>query len=1049
MRRIGYVLISILFLTMVFGCGYFALRHDSAIAVSADTHIVRTIKGVEGRSVSDAQDAEDVISSLTNTLGLGSHNSLKLSSVAPCGIGTVYRYDQYYNGIEVYGRQVILLVDNDGKSDSVTANYMRDIDISTDPSIGEEDVEQVLMDMGYDDLYNTRLVVYSIDVDPTLCYYIEVADGDTAYAYFIDASDATVVDKGVISNVTRQVGTSFEILGDMVYTTTQDYFGNTIEIPLLYDEDPNNDGDTSDARYYLADDYRNIILYVTSSTEVKDIKSSLAATVYSTDISLTTLYTDNGDIAYTSTYDKARLVTTYYNTIVSYDYYISNTEDWIVKNGIYEKDSHDYQKHQTEVFAYVGATEYNNAWSSTSYNHSTESYVTTLYFGNGYCDPDNAPATPNTIEQVYYYFGASLDVVAHEYQHSMTSFTIGGGTSNTTLEYKGESGAINEAMSDIFGILIEGEYQSDSIANNSFWYIADEISISRYSSSTYLKTKCMRNIKNPGYIFENSSYYSLVPKKYLGENYYTGDLDDSGVHTNSSVVSYMAYKMYDRGLYTDTEGMGKFWYSTLCILPSTCTMYELGECMLTVAEGLEYSTSNLNKLVTILEEANITQDEVDYGYYDIVFEDTLSGYRESYTVRKGRDLEAPVFTKEGVNLAGWATTIIGDAQDITELLKNIQANATYYARWTDEVNVVFYVGEDTYATVNGKYGDDLTAPANPQDGLENKKFIFLGWMDGDDNVVDIDNELKNVTSNKVYYAKIKYQTYRVRFLLDGREMLANNTFVQVLKYGESAVAPTNPTKTGYDFIGWDKEFGSISSDLDVNAIFEIQTFTVKFYQVTIDADQVAHYVLNKTQENVEYGSAATPPTLEQWIGDYMFYEWIEDYTHVISDLDVHPRYVNGLVDVTFKQGNTRTTIKKRIGSTIEESEMPDIEPVDGCEVYWDYEGAPVTVGMVINAKYTIVSCTVTLIVGDEEIKVEIPYGESLDVSTVGSAVKSKLGFFESIQVEEIDSVTENKTVTVKVVTDYGKVVLAVVAGVIALVLLQTLIIVLRHRRTKN
>ena len=60
-------------------------------------------------------------------------------------------------------------------------------------------------------------------------------------------------------------------------------------------------------------------------------------------------------------------------------------------------------------------------------------------------------------------------------------------------------------------------------------------------------------------------------------------------------------------------------------------------------------------------------------------------------------------------------------------------------------------------------------------------------------------------------------TYRVEF----RDI--DNTILKVdsVDYGKAAVAPNNPYRQGYTFVGWDKEFSSITSDLVVTAKYEL------------------------------------------------------------------------------------------------------------------------------------------------------------------------------------------------------------------------------------
>ena len=43
---------------------------------------------------------------------------------------------------------------------------------------------------------------------------------------------------------------------------------------------------------------------------------------------------------------------------------------------------------------------------------------------------------------------------------------------------------------------------------------------------------------------------------------------------------------------------------------------------------------------------------------------------------------------------------------------------------------------------------------------------------------------------------------------------------QVVEEGQAATAPTDPTRDGYTFIGWDKDFSAVTTDLTVTAQYE-------------------------------------------------------------------------------------------------------------------------------------------------------------------------------------------------------------------------------------
>ena len=59
--------------------------------------------------------------------------------------------------------------------------------------------------------------------------------------------------------------------------------------------------------------------------------------------------------------------------------------------------------------------------------------------------------------------------------------------------------------------------------------------------------------------------------------------------------------------------------------------------------------------------------------------------------------------------------------------------------------------------------------------------------------------------------------YTVKFLNEDGTQIGD---VQEVEEGKTAIAPANPTKEGYTFKGWDKDFSNVTSNIEVKAIFE-------------------------------------------------------------------------------------------------------------------------------------------------------------------------------------------------------------------------------------
>lgn len=106
-----------------------------------------------------------------------------------------------------------------------------------------------------------------------------------------------------------------------------------------------------------------------------------------------------------------------------------------------------------------------------------------------------------------------------------------------------------------------------------------------------------------------------------------------------------------------------------------------------------------------------------------------------------------------------------------------------------------------------------------------------------------DSKVKN---GDTVYVKWTINKYTVTFK-DGKDVLA--TFTNV-RHGDTVTAPEVPEKDGKTFVGWDKPFDKVTSDIIVNAKFETKKFTLTF----INFDGTTVYT-----EEVKYGASIEEP----------------------------------------------------------------------------------------------------------------------------------------------------------------------------------------------
>ena len=112
------------------------------------------------------------------------------------------------------------------------------------------------------------------------------------------------------------------------------------------------------------------------------------------------------------------------------------------------------------------------------------------------------------------------DVVAHELTHGITEHTSG-------LVYQNESGALNEAWSDIFGAMVD---RQEGATGADIWFIGEDI----YTPGT--PGDALRNMADPAAFGD----YDWWPTRY------TGSSDNGGVHWNSGIAN-LAFKLLVTG----------------------------------------------------------------------------------------------------------------------------------------------------------------------------------------------------------------------------------------------------------------------------------------------------------------------------------------------------------------------------------------------------------------------------------------------------------------------------------------------------------------------
>lgn len=276
-----------------------------------------------------------------------------------------------------------------------------------------------------------------------------------------------------------------------------------------------------------------------------------------------------------------------------------------------------------------------------------------------------------------------------------------------------------------------------------------------------------------------------------------------------------------------------------------------------------------------------------------------------------------------------------------------------------------------------------------------------------------DSKVKN---GDTVYVKWTINKYTVTFM-DGEKVLA--TFTNV-PHGSAVTAPEVPEKDGKTFKEWDKDFKNITSDLTINAVYDVNTFTVTFK----DGEKVIE------TQTVEYEAAATAPDTARLSPPegMHFANWDKDFSKVTEDIEVFAVYELNVYTVTFKNGDTTIkteTVKHGFAAT-----APKKVPDKATEKFvgWDKPFDKVTSDIIVNAKFETKKFTLTFINFDGTTvhTAEVEYGASIDsdfekadkAATYDDTILDYVGWYKAdgTRIDELDLPTmpaENFTLTLK------------------------------------
>ena len=150
--------------------------------------------------------------------------------------------------------------------------------------------------------------------------------------------------------------------------------------------------------------------------------------------------------------------------------------------------------------------------------------------------------------EIFNRFTKQLDIIGHEMMHGITEF-------ESELRYTGQSGALNESLSDVFGSLVK-QYAKKQTAEEADWLIGAGLFTKKINGVA------IRSMKEPGTAYDDELIGKDEQPAHMDDYVKTAD-DNGGVHINSGIPNKAFYNLAVKLGGNSWEAAGQIWYETL------------------------------------------------------------------------------------------------------------------------------------------------------------------------------------------------------------------------------------------------------------------------------------------------------------------------------------------------------------------------------------------------------------------------------------------------------------------------------------------------------
>jgi bacillolysin len=493
------------------------------------------------QSIGERRDESALVTSMRRAGEL----RLRTSRADPILRGRTHeRLDQYYRGVRVFGADVAQQL-NGGQVVSLYGNVYDDITIDPSPAITAEQARaSVEARTGVEIGREPELVVIPRDGTYTLAWRVRAATGEDVREYFLDAQTGAIAFDYSDLQTQSAVGRGTGVLGDAKKISVSPSGGQFVTTDRLRPPAINT--------YDMKGDYLRTIRYLNEVIQ-------LTANDLGTDA-------DN-------TWTDTALVDAHAYAGYTYDYYFKrhnrrglDNNNLSIVSLVHPVRRQDFQQNFRIV---------------------PDFYLNAGYLGDGVMFyGEGLPAGVVLVGgQTVDFFSGAIDIVAHELTHGVTDYS-------SNLIYLNESGALNEAFSDIMGASVEFFFQpAGNGTGRADWLLGEDV----------IRPGGLRSMSNP-LAFGDPDHYSQR---------YTGPDDNGGVHTNSGIANNAFHLAVEGGTNRTSglsvQGVGAsnrdqmervFYRAFTQLLPANATFSVARAATIQAARDLFGANSNAERAVT-------------------------------------------------------------------------------------------------------------------------------------------------------------------------------------------------------------------------------------------------------------------------------------------------------------------------------------------------------------------------------------------------------------------------------------------------------------------